>query len=52
MFLQKLMRSTVNDTSQSAAAGVDTRSGHSTFDSASQMPPLPMHSAIASVVSA
>jgi hypothetical protein len=31
------------------AAGVDTRSNHSIFDSASQTPPLRMNSAIASV---
>jgi len=31
------------------AAGVDTRSSKSIFDSASQTPPLRMHSAIASV---
>ena len=42
----------VNDASQSAAAEVATRSSHSIFDSASQTPPLRMHSAIASVVSA
>jgi len=35
-----------------AAAEVATRSSHSIFDSASQTPPLRMHSAIASVVSA
>ena len=35
-----------------AAAGVDTRSSKSIFDSASQTPPLRMHSAIASVASA
>src|SRR5260221_7833687 len=45
------MRSTVNDASQSAAAGIDTRSSNSIFDSVSQTPPLRMHSAIASVVS-
>jgi hypothetical protein len=44
--------STVNDASQSAAAGIDTRSSNSTFDSVSQTPPLRMHSAIASVASA
>jgi len=42
----------VNDASQSAAAEVATRSSHSMFDSASQTPPLRMHSAIASVASA
>jgi hypothetical protein len=52
LFFKKLMRSTVNDTSQSAAAGADTRSSHSTFDSAFQMVPLLMHSAIVSVASA
>jgi hypothetical protein len=45
-------RSTVNDASRSAAAGVDTRSSKSIFDSASQTPPLRMHSAIASVANA
>jgi hypothetical protein len=39
--------STANDASQSAAARVDTRSSKSIFDSASQTPPLRMHSAIA-----
>ncbi len=42
----------VNDASQSVAAGVDTRSSKSIFDSAFQTPPLRMHSAIASVASA
>ena len=37
----------VNDASQSAAAGVGTRSSKSIFDSASQTPPLRMRSAIA-----
>ena len=46
MFSKRLMHSIVNDTSRSAAAGVDTRSNHFIFDSASQMPPLRMHSAI------
>jgi hypothetical protein len=45
MFSYRSMRSTVNDTSQSAGAGVDTRSSHSIFDSASQTPALRMHSA-------
>src|SRR5438445_8304543 len=39
------MRSIVNDASQSAADEADTRSSHSIFDSASQTPPLRMHSA-------
>ena len=51
MFCYRLMRSTVNDASQFAAAAVDTRSSHSTFDSASQTLSLRMHSATASVVS-
>ena len=37
---------------QFAAAGIDTRSSNSIFDSVSQTPPLRMHSAIASVASA
>ena len=36
MFCYRLARSTVNDASQSAAAGIDTRSSHSISDSASQ----------------
>jgi hypothetical protein len=36
------MRFTVNDASQSAAGGVDTRSSHSIFDSVSQTLPLRM----------
>ena len=48
----RLMHFTVNDVSQSAAAGVDTRSSKSIFDSASKTPPLRMHFAIASVASA
>jgi hypothetical protein len=47
-----LMRSTKNDASRSAAVGVDTRPSNSIFDSASQIPPPRMHSAIASVASA
>jgi hypothetical protein len=46
------MRSTVNDISQFVAAGVDTRSSNSIFDSASQTPRLRMHSAIALVANA
>jgi hypothetical protein len=42
----------VNDAFQSAAAEVATKSSHSIFDSASQTPPLRMHSAIALVASA
>jgi len=38
--------------SQYAAAGVDTRPSNSLFDSASQTPPLRMHSATASVANA
>jgi hypothetical protein len=49
---KQLTRSIVNDASQSAAAGIDTRSSKSIFDSVSQTPPLRMHSAIASVASA
>jgi len=52
VFSKRLMLSIANDASRSAAAGVDTKSSHSIFDSASQMPPLRMHSAIASVASA
>jgi hypothetical protein len=52
MFCYRLMRFTVNDASQSAAAGVDTRSGHSIFDSVAKTQPLRMHSAIPSVASA
>jgi hypothetical protein len=52
MFSYRLMRSTVNDTSQSDGAGVDTRPSNSIFDSASQIPQLRMHSAIALVASA
>src|SRR5262249_4630365 len=52
MFCYRLVRSTVNDASQSAAAGVDTGSSHSMFDSVSQTLTLRMHSAIASVASA
>jgi hypothetical protein len=48
----QLMRSTVNDASQSVAAEVDTKSNTFIFDSASQTPPLRTHSAIASVASA
>ena len=51
MFSKRLMRSIVNDASRSAAAGVDTRSSNSIFDSASQTAPLRMSSAIASVAS-
>jgi hypothetical protein len=51
VFSWRLMRSIANDASQSAAAGVDTRSSNSTFDSASQTSPPRMHSAIASVAS-
>ena len=45
------MRSTVNDAFQSVAAGIDTGPSNSIFDSASQTPPLRMHSAIDSVAS-
>jgi hypothetical protein len=48
----QMMRSTVNGASQSAAAGVDTSSSNSIFDSASQTLPLRMHSAIALVANA
>src|SRR5262249_19062624 len=49
MFCYRLMRSTVNDASQSGAAGVGTRPSNPIFDSASQTPPLRTHFAIASV---
>src|SRR6516225_10681336 len=52
VFSKRLMRSIVNDAFRSAAAGVDTTSSHSIFDSASQTPPLRMHSAIASAANA
>jgi hypothetical protein len=48
----ELMRSTKNDASRSAAVGVDTRPSNSIFDSASQIRPSRMHSAIVSVASA
>src|SRR6516225_7696743 len=42
LFSKRLKRSIVNDAFRSAAAGVDTRSTHSIFDSASPTPPLRM----------
>jgi hypothetical protein len=50
--LLEIIRSTVTDASQSAVAGVGTRQSNPIFDSASQTPPLRMHSAIASAASA
>jgi len=52
VFSLRLIHSTVNDASQSAAAGVDTRPSNFIFDSASQRPSPRVHSAIVSVASA
>jgi hypothetical protein len=52
MLSKKLTRSIVNDASQSAAAGIDTKSSNSIFDSASQTLRLRTHADIALMASA
>jgi len=52
MLSKELTRSIVNDASQSAAAGIDTKSSNSIFDSASQTLRLRTHSDIALMASA